>query len=167
MDESGLSERPSITRTWAPVGQTPQLHFSFCWRHLSVIAGVTWWRFYFRLYAGTVRGPQAVEFLAALRRQIGRPLLVIWDGLAVHRSRKVQDWVQASGGAVSLARLPAYAPELNPVEYVWGHLKKHALANFCPRDFAQLGVEARRALRRAQRRTSLVRAFWHQAELSL
>ena len=108
-----------------------------------------------------------MEFLAALRRQIGRPLLVIWDGLAVHRSRKVQDWVQASGGAVSLARLPAYAPELNPVEYVWGHLKKHALANFCPRDFAQLGVEARRALRRAQRRTSLVRACWHQAELSL
>ena len=68
---------------------------------------------------------------------------------------------------MSLARLPAYAPELNPVEYVWGHLKKHALANFCPRDFAQLGVEARRALRRAQRRLSLVRAFWHQAELSL
>ena len=91
MDESGLSERPSITRNWAPVGHTPQLHFSFCWRHLSVIAGVTWWRFYFRLHAGTVRGPQAVEFLAALRRQIGRPLLVIWDGLAVHRSRKVQE----------------------------------------------------------------------------
>jgi len=68
--------------------------------------------------------------------------------------------------AVGLARLPAYAPELNPVEYVWGHLKKHALANFCPKDFAQLGREARRALRRAQCRPTLVRASWHQAQLS-
>lgn len=167
MDESGLSERPSITRTWAPRGCTPQIHFSFCWRKPSVIAGVTWWRCSFRLLAGTVRAPQAVEFLAELRRQVRGKLLVIWDGLAVHRSRHVSQWVGRSGGAVTLARLPAYAPELNPVEYVWGHLKKHALANFCPKDFAQLGREARRALRRAQRRPSLVRAFWHQAELSL
>jgi transposase len=162
-----LSERPSITRTWAPRGRTPQLHFAFCWRRLSVIAGVTWWQFYFRLFAGTVRGPQAVEFLRALRRQIRRPLLGIWDGLAVHRSRGVAQWVEHTGGAVRLARLPAYAPELNPVEYVWGPLKKHALANFCPKDFAQLGAQARRALRRAQRRPALVRAFWHQAQLSL
>lgn len=128
---------------------------------------MTWWRFYFRLFAGTVCAPQAVEFLSDLRRQVRGKLLVIWDGLAVHRSRTVNRWVERTGGAVTLARLPAYAPELNPVEYVWGHLKKHALANFCPKDFAQLGAEARRALRRAQRRPSLVRAFWHQAELSL
>ena len=162
-----MSERPSVTTTWAPRGCTPQLHFSFRWRQLSVIAGVTWRRFYFRLYPGTVRGQQAVEFLAALRRQVRGRLLVIWDGLAVHRSRVVTRWVEGRQGAVVLARLPAYAPELNPVEYVWGHLKKHALANFCPKDFAQLGTEARRALRRAQRRPALVRAFWHQAELSL
>jgi transposase len=155
-----------VARTWAPVGCTPQLHFSFCWRKLSLIAGVTWRQFYFRLFPGTVRGPQAVEFLAALRRQIGRPLLVIWDGLAVHRSRKVTQWVEGTAGQVVLARLPAYAPELNPVEYIWAHLKRHALANFCPADFAQLGREARRALRRAQRRPTLVRAFWQQAELS-
>lgn len=128
---------------------------------------MTWWRFYFRLLAGTVRGPQAVEFLAALHRQVRGRLLIIWDGLAVHRSRIVNQWVERTGGAVALARLPAYAPELNPVEYVWGHLKKHALANFCPKDFAQLGREARRALRRAQHRPTLVRAFWHQAQLSL
>ena len=114
-----------------------------------------------------MRGPQAVEFLAALRRQIRGPLLIIWDGLAVHRSRVVSQWVERTSGAVALARLPAYAPELNPFEYVWGHLKKHALANFCPKDFAELGTQARRALRRAQRRPSLVRAFWQQAELSL
>ncbi len=64
-----------------------------------------------------------------------------------------------------LERLPAYAPELNPVEYIWGHCKHHGLPNFCPRDFAQLSTHARRALRRMQRRPTLVSAFWKQAEL--
>lgn len=156
-----------MVRTWAPVGQTPQLHFSFSWSQLSVIAGVTWTQFYFRLHPGTIRGPQAVEFLRHLRRQIRAPLLVIWDGLAVHRSRVVRQWVERRHGAVTLAQLPAYAPELNPVEYVWGHLKQHALANFCAADLWELTAEARRALRRSQRRPALVRAFWQQAELSL
>jgi transposase len=61
--------------------------------------------------------------------------------------------------------LPAYAPELNPVEYLWGHWKTHELPNFCPRNLGHLGTEARRALRRMRRRPSLVSAFWKQADL--
>ena len=167
VDESGLSEKPSVTRTWAPVGETPQLTFHFNWGKLAVIAGVTWWRFYFRLYRGSIRSPQVVGFLRHLLRQIRGKLLVIWDGLAAHRSRLVSTFVDGTRGRLSLARLPAYAPELNPTEYVWGHLKRHALANFCPADWPQLTTEARRALRKAQRRPTLVRAFWKQAELKL
>jgi transposase len=167
IDESGLSEQPSLTRTWAPRGQTPHLHFAFNWGKLAVVAGITWWRFYFRLYRGSIRAPQVVDFLRHLRRQIRRKLLVIWDGLPAHRSRLVTRFVERSRGQLVVARLPAYAPELNPTEYVWGHLKHHALANFCPRDWAELTHQARRQLRRAQRRVTLVRAFWKQAELSL
>lgn len=167
VDESGLSERPSVVRTWAPRGQTPQLTFSHAWGKLSVIAGITWWEFYFRLYRGSIKAAQAVDFLGHLRRQLTGKLLIIWDGLAVHRSRRVRDYVEGSEGQIVLARLPAYAPELNPAEYIWGHLKHHALANFCPRDIPHLSREARRQLRRAQRRHSLIRAFWQQAELSL
>jgi hypothetical protein len=93
VDESGLSERPSVVRTWAPKGQTPQLVFSHSWGKLSIIAGITWWEFYFRLYRGSIKSRQAVEFLGHLRRQIPGKLLVIWDGLAVHRSRTVQRYV--------------------------------------------------------------------------
>jgi len=167
VDESGLSEQPSVARTWAPRGQTPQLTFRFNWGKLAVIAGVTWWQFYFRLYRGSIRAAQVVDFLRHLRRQLRGKLLVIWDGLAAHRSRLVRDFITASQGRLALARLPAYAPELNPTEYVWGHLKRHALVNFCPQDWQHLTNEARRALRRAQRRPTLVRAFWKQAELKL
>ena len=34
--------------------------------------------------------------------------------------------------------LPGYAPELNPVEYLWSHWKQHELPNFCPQNFGQL-----------------------------
>jgi transposase len=60
--------------------------------------------------------------------------------------------------------LPPYAPELNPVEYIWGHWKHHELPNFCPRDFTQLSYYARRALARMHHRPTLVMAFCEQAE---
>jgi transposase len=63
--------------------------------------------------------------------------------------------------------LPGYAPELNPVEYIWGYWKKHELPNLCAKDLVQLGYLGRQALRRMRRRPALVRAFWKQARLSL
>jgi DDE superfamily endonuclease len=68
VDESGLSERPTRVRTWAPKGQTPVFQYSFNWKQLSAMAGVTWWQLYFRLFPGSIGGPQVVEFLKALRR---------------------------------------------------------------------------------------------------
>jgi transposase len=165
IDESGLSERPHRCRTWAPRGQTPVLQYHFNWKTLSAIAGVTCWNFYFRLFPGAIRSPQIIEFLTHLSRHIPGKLLIIWDGLPGHRSRAVWEFVQQQRGRLWLEYLPGYAPELNPVEYLWSHWKQHELPNFCPQDFGQLSVHARRALQRMRRRPALVCAFWEQAEL--
>jgi transposase len=92
-------------------------------------------------------------------------VLVIWDGLRQHRSCLVRDFVASQHGRLKLEFLPAYAPELNPVEYLWGHWKTRELPNFCPRNLWQLSSEARRALQRMRRRPTLVSAFWKQAGL--
>ena len=115
IDESGLSQRPHRCRTWSPRGQTPVLQYSFNWKTLSAIAGITWWNFYFRLYPGSIRSPQIVEFLSHLMRHIPKDMLVIWDGLKSHHSRLVKDFVAQQDGRIMLEYLPAYAPELNPV----------------------------------------------------
>jgi hypothetical protein len=141
------------------------LQYHFHWKLLSVIAGVTWWNFYFRLFPGTIKSPQVVEFLTHLQRHLPGKLLIIWDGLATHRSRLVREYVEGQHGRIVLERLPAYAPELNPTEYVWGYLKQHELPNLCAKDFAHLSLYARAALRRMRRRPQLVAAFWQQAEL--
>jgi transposase len=167
IDESGLSERPTRVRSWAPRGQTPVLQYHFNWHQLSAIAGITFQRFYFRLYPGAIKGPQLVEFLHALGQQIRSKVLVIWDGLPAHRSQFVRDYVDSLKGAIQLEYLPAYAPELNPTEYIWGHLKQHELGNFCARTFGELTHRTRNRLRSMQRRHTLVTAFWQQAELPL
>jgi transposase len=162
-----LSERPHRVRTWAPRGQTPVLQYHFNWKVLSAAAGVTWWNFYFRLYATTIRGPQVIDFLGHLLRHLPGKLLVVWDRLSAHRSHAVGDFILAQRERLAVEWLPSYAPELNPVEYLWGYWKHHELPNYCPRDFAQLSHQACRALRRMRRRPPLIRSVWHQAELSL
>jgi transposase len=129
------------------------------------MAGVTWWNFYFRLYPGSIRSAQVVHFLSHLMRHLPGKLLIIWDGLKSHRSARVRDFVREQNGRLWVEFLPAYAPELNPVEYLWGYWKHHELPNFCPKTFAELSYHARRALRRMRRRPTLVTAFWKQAEL--
>ena len=165
VDESGLSERPTRVRTWALRGHTPVIQFHFNWKQLSMIAGLSPSQCMFRLHEGTIRSAQIVEFLRALRRHLKRRLLIIWDGLQAHRSRLVREYVDATHGAIQLAFLPPYAPELNPVEYLWAWLKRHALANFCPDGLTELARTARSKLKSAQRRNSIIVACWQQAEL--
>jgi transposase len=112
-----------------------------------------------------VKAPQVVDFLKALVRHVRKPLLIVWDRLPAHRSRMVQDYVRTLGGQIELEYLPPYAPELNPVEYIWSHWKQHELPNVCPKDYWQLSEAARRTLRRMRRRPRLVVAFWKQATL--
>jgi transposase len=165
IDESGLSQRPHRCRTWSPRGQTPVVQYSFNWKTLSAMAGVTWWKFYFRLYPGSIRSRQVIHFLSHLMRHVHSNLLLIWDGAPIHRSRLVRDFVADQNGRIALEFLPAYAPELNAVEYLWGYWKHHELPNFCPKTFSELSIHAVRALKRMRRRPKLIVAFWKQAEL--
>jgi transposase len=167
IDESGLSEKCPVTRTWALRGQTPVIQQSFTWKQMSAIAGLSWWRFYFRFFDGAIRTAQIIEFLSALCKHISKPLLIVWDGAGPHKSRALRQWLDEQHGRIAIAFLPPYAPELNPVEAIWAYLKKHEIANLCPTHLAEVSDFARRRLRSMQRRPKLIRAFWQQAELAL
>jgi transposase len=166
IDESGLSEKCPVTRTWGLKGHTPVIQQSFTWKQMSAIAGLSWWRFYFRFFDGAINSKQIIEFLAALMKHIGKSLLIIWDGVGPHRSRLVKNWIEEQDGRIAMAFLPPYAPELNPVEAIWAYLKSHEIANLCPTRLAEVSDFARRRLKSMQRRPKLIRAFWQQAELA-
>ena len=153
-------------RTWSRRGQTPVRQHSFTWKQLSAIAGLSFRQFYFRFFPGAIRSEQIIDFLSALKQQIERPLLIIWDGVMTHRSRKVKAWLETLDGHIAVARLPPYAPELNPVEAIWAYLKKHEIANLCCNTIGEVGEFARKRLKSMQRRPQLIAAFWKQAELA-
>jgi hypothetical protein len=83
-----------------------------------------------------------VEFLKHLIRHIPGPMILIWDRLSAHKSRMVQDFIAEQHGRIHTEYVPAYAPDLNPVEYLWGHWKQHELPNVCPKDWWELNERA-------------------------
>ena len=93
------------------------------------------------------------EFLRHLLRVVPGPVLVIWDGAPIHRSKLVKAFLQTeASGRLELEPLPGYAPDLNPLDCgVWHWLKNVALANVCATDLADLKRELRAATTRLRR----------------
>lgn len=174
LDESGLLMAPLVRRSWAPQGRTPVLYQrTRSYTKVSVIAALCVAphrdrvALYFRLHPDrNVRTPELLEFLAILRRQLGGPVLIVWDRLPVHRAGKVQRWIAATG-AFDTVHLPPYAPELNPVEYLWAYLKMNPLANLAVMEVDQLATAARNSTRACQRDQALLRSFLDHSPLSL
>ena len=110
---------------------------------------------------------EVIDFLKALLRHIDGPLLIVWDRLPAHRSRLVREFIELSEDHIATEYLPPYAPELNPVEYIWAYWKQHELPNVCPKDYWELDERARKALRRMRRKPRLITAFWKQSSLCL
>ncbi|WP_113062009.1 MULTISPECIES: IS630 family transposase [Paraburkholderia] len=165
IDETGISERPTRVRTWALKGQTPVIQFHFNWNHVSANAGLSHTNYLFRLYEGSVRKEQVVEFLKALKAHLKQPLLIIWDGARPHRAAMVREYLDFLDGHIHMAFLPPYSPELNPVEYLWAWLKRHAIANFYSDNLNELQTISRNKLKSAQRQPSIIAACWIQATL--
>jgi len=83
------------------------------------------------------------RLLDAARRQLGGPVVLVWDNLSAHVSKAMRELIDARDW-LTVFRLPPYASELNPV---WSHLKR-SLANLAKRDLAQLTALAKTRLRR-------------------
>ena len=137
-DESGVSLLPSVRATWAPRGHTPVLRHRFAWKRLSIAGALVYEpdgsdaHLVFQLRPGAYNDETLIEFLTDLDHlEQHRPMVLIWDGLPSHRSRRMLDWVASQRDWLSIEPLPGYAPDVNPTEQVWGSLKSKELANLC------------------------------------
>jgi transposase len=166
VDESGLSQRPHRCRTWAPRGKTPVLQYHFNWKTISIAGGLTLWNFYFQIFDKAVGKQETIIFLAHLLEHLRRPLLVVWDRLPAHRSKLAGEFLDSLEGQIATEYLPPYAPELNPVEYLWGYWKHHQLPNVWAKELWDLTDSARQTLKRLRRRPRLITAFWQQSTLA-
>jgi transposase len=146
--------------TYAPIGQTPILHEQLSGDHLSAMSGITLeGKLLMMEQEKAFKGEDVVRFLRHALCQIpGKKLLVIWDGSPIHRGKAVKEFLLADGAAarVQLEQLPGYAPELNPDEGNWKHLKYVELKNVCCRSLMELRVELRKAKERLRHKKHVI-----------
>lgn len=166
IDESGFLLAPLVRRTWAPRGRTPIFYRKGrCHGKVSAIAALTVpprrqrVGLYFSLHSETnVTAVRVLRFLRGLRRNLQKTIFIVWDRSQTHRAKIVNRFFDRSR-TMHRFFFPSYAPELNPVEMLWGHLKGNPLANLAPDTAHELSLATRYHATRLRRRKSLLRSF--------
>lgn len=166
---------PLVRRTWAPRGHTPVLmQRGRSRRKVSVIGAlvISPRRRRVRAYFGLLPdanfdGNSILAFLLQLRRALGVPIALIWDRLSAHIGEPVGPWLARNRHRVRAYLLPPYAPELNPVELIWGHTKSNPFANFAPSELDELLAQTQVATLAIGDDEPLLRSFIKHCGLSL
>jgi len=166
---------PLVRRTWAPRGHTPVLiQRGRSRRKVSVIGTlvISPRRRRVRAYFGLLPdanfdGESILAFLKQLRRALRVPIALIWDRLGAHIGEPVAAWLVRNRRHVSAYLLPPYAPELNPVELIWGHTKSNPLANFAPSQLDELLDQTQLATLAIGDDEPMLRSFLKHCPLSL
>lgn len=110
-----------------------------------------------------IRSPEVVAFLRHLLRHLRGPVTLLWDAGKPHRGNLVARFLERHP-RLQVSWFPGYAPELNPDEFVWNHLKR-AVANSAPRDLDDLQQLVRPPLRRLRRSQRLLWSCIHASDL--
>jgi len=172
LDESGFLLQPLRRDTWGPAGEVLT---RYAWdRHdrLSVICALTvapWaqrFGLYYRFWQHNIQTADVVQFVREVHHHLRRTMIVIWDRWQVHRSAAA--WLDGQAdGWVRVAWLPAYAPELDPVEFVWTHAKYVDLVNWIPSNMEEVQDHLKDALEDYRHDPARLYSFFLTAKLDI
>lgn len=170
MDESGFSLVSSLKRTWAPRGQTPRLRTSLNHHQrinvigaLIVTAKGRKVKLRAKLHRRNISGEEIIAFLRHLLRHIRGPLLLLWDNAPIHERQKVQQFISRQA-RLYVENFPRYAPEMNPVEFVWTQADEY-MAGTAPANVKELQQNVKGALSRTRISQRRMRACLQAAAL--
>jgi transposase len=124
----------------------------------------------FHVQPGSYNTERLIVALTGLRRFLaGEKATLIWDGLPAHRSRAMHAWLNRQRSWLVVERLPAYAPDLNPVEGMWSNLKTVEktveLANLVTDTLGDIIRAAHAGIDRIRRSPRLPYSFLHATGL--
>jgi transposase len=174
-DESAVSLIPPVRRTWSPRGRTPILRHRFGWKKASMAAALgyradgTAARLCFHLQQPSYDTDTLIGVLEQLAGfYTGQRVVLIWDGLSAHWSTRMRAYLDSQRDwMLRVERLPAYAPELNAVEYLWANLKGVELANLPTTTLAEVADATTHGIQRVCKHEDLVVGFLAHTGLTL
>ena len=158
-----------MARTWAPKGKTPIVHYFYKQDRISAISALAVspkrrrLALYLQLRTHNLTGLDVRAFLQYLLRHLRGPVVLLWDRGTIHRRREVTQWLK-NHPRLRVEDFPAYAPELNPAEYVWNQADR-ALANSAPTDLVQLNGMLRNSVRRIRGSQTLLWSCIYASDL--
>ena len=107
-----------------------------------------------------------MAFLEDLQRHLcGRKAVLVWDSLPSHKSKVMKEYLLQQRSWLAVERLPGYAPDLHPVETLWGNIKAQELANWCAEDLAEVDTAVKEGMARVRKSRTLSFSFLEQAGL--
>src|SRR5918995_6857033 len=165
-DEAGVRSDYHAGTTWAPVGKTPVVAATgdrFAVNLISAVSAKGALRF--AAYEGNLNAVVFLDFCRRLLADTPGPVFLVLDGHPVHRSKAVKAFAASTNGRLRLFFLPGYAPELNPDEWVWKHVKHDRIGRAGVSSLKDLKAKALAALHRLQRLPHLVRSFFRDPNL--
>ena len=151
-----MSLFPTITRCWTRIGQqrvirTPGVHAPKCWDWgaVDVVSGRTLHLLHPRRNnVGMRRLLAAISRAYALPTHPERKVIVFVDNDKAHYARSVRRLLDKFQGRIQLVYLATYAPELNPQEDIWRHMRRKVTHNYYFEHMARLVARDRHNQRR-------------------
>lgn len=160
-DESGFRADAVHGKTWGVRGQTPVVERPGQRQSISAASAVNAkGAFWFCTYEGALNAELFVVLLKKMMRYRRRPVHLVLDGLPAHKKACVRDYVESTNGMLTLHFLPGYAPDLNPDELVWSHVKRTGVARRPLRKGEKLKDKIDEQLGEIQNQPDLVRSFF-------
>jgi len=162
LDEAGVRSDQVLGRTWGLRGKTPEVATSGRRQSVSAISAVNArGAFWYEIYTERLNASRFLELLKHFMRGRKSPVFLVLDGHPAHIAKAVAQYVQSLKGRLELHFLPGYAPELNPDEFVWNHLKGQGVSKKPLRKDESLRSRVQTDLATIQSRPALVRSFFH------
>ena len=161
LDEAGVRSDPVLGGTWAPKGVTPIVSTSGQRQQINVISAVTSsGAFWFSTYTGMLNAQRFIGFLRAFLRGRRRKVFLVIDGHPAHKAKVVREFLEARKDRIEIVMLPPYAPDLNPDEFVWNHLKKQGVSKKPLKRNESLRLRVQDDMKAIKRRPALIRSFF-------
>jgi transposase len=127
-DEASCAQWGSLSYTWAPKGQQPEVPTSGKRKAYKVFGRIDDFsgRFFSKAHAGRFNSESYKAFLLDVLAQTPHHGVVMQDGARYHTSTAMKVFFEAHAERLTIAQLPAYAPDFNPIEHLWKKVKKEA-----------------------------------------
>lgn len=161
IDEAGVRSDSALQRTWGAKGETPIVATSGQRQKVNAISAVNAnGAFWYDVYTGKFNAQLFISKLKAFMRNRRRPVFLVLDSHPAHRAKIVAAYVQSLEGQLELHFLPGYAPDLNPDEFVWNHLRQNGVTKTPLKQNEQLKDRVEKDLAQIKRSPRLVRSFF-------